>query len=75
MKCLVQFPVPSKSTINVSHYCNLKVTPELERDISKISIHMNAKLNPESESCSVVSDSLRPHGLSVEFSRPEYWSG
>ena len=28
----------------------------------------------ESESGSVVSDSLRPHG-SMEFSRPEYWSG
>ena len=30
-----------------------------------------------SESHSVVSDSLRPHGLykSMEFSRPEYWSG
>ena len=24
---------------------------------------------------SVVSDSLQPHGLSMEFSRPEYWSG
>ena len=22
-----------------------------------------------------MSDSLRPHGLSMEFSRPEYWSG
>ena len=30
---------------------------------------------PESESHSVVSDSLQPHGLSMEFSRPEYWSG
>ena len=35
----------------------------------------------ESVSCSVVSDSLQPHGLahqaplSVEFSRQEYWSG
>ena len=31
----------------------------------------------ESESCSVMSDSLQPHGLykSMEFSRPEYWSG
>ena len=29
----------------------------------------------ESESHSVVSDSLQPHGLSMEFSRPEYWSG
>ena len=28
-----------------------------------------------SESGSVVSDYLRPHGLSMEFSRPEYWSG
>ena len=26
-------------------------------------------------SCSVMSDSLRPHGLSIEFSRQEYWSG
>ena len=32
--------------------------------------------NFESESLSVVSDSLRPHGLlqAMEFSRPEYWS-
>ena len=28
-----------------------------------------------SESLSVMSNSLRPHGLSMEFSRPEYWSG
>ena len=28
-----------------------------------------------SESRSVVSNSLRPHGLSMEFSRPERWSG
>ena len=27
------------------------------------------------ESHSVMSDSLQPHGLSMEFSRPEYWSG
>ena len=24
---------------------------------------------------SILSDSLRPHGLSMEFSRQEYWSG
>ena len=32
--------------------------------------------NFESESLSVVSDSLRPHGLlqAMEFSRPDYWS-
>ena len=29
----------------------------------------------ESESHSVVSDSWRPRGLSMGFSRPEYWSG
>ena len=29
----------------------------------------------ESESHSVLSDSLQRHGLSMEFSRPEYWSG
>ena len=31
----------------------------------------------KSESYSVVSDSLQPHGTlqSMEFSRPEYWSG
>ena len=29
----------------------------------------------ESESGSVVSDSLQSHGLSMEFSRAEYWSG
>ena len=29
----------------------------------------------EGESRSVVSNSLQPHGLSMEFSRPEYWSG
>ena len=28
-----------------------------------------------SESRLVMSDSLQPHGESVEFSRPEYWSG
>ena len=28
----------------------------------------------ESESRSVMSDSLKSHGLSMEFSRPEYWS-
>ena len=28
----------------------------------------------ESESCSVVSNSLRPHGQFMEFSKPEHWS-
>ena len=29
----------------------------------------------ESESRSVVSNPLQLHGLSMEFSRPEYWRG
>ena len=29
----------------------------------------------ESVSQSVMSDSLRPHGLSMEFSRRDYWNG
>ena len=29
----------------------------------------------ESESHSVVFNFLQPYGLSMEFSRPEYWSG
>ena len=35
---------------------------------------MNTSLS-ESVSCSVMSYSLQPHGLSVEFSRQEYWHG
>ena len=29
----------------------------------------------ENENSSVVSDSLQPHRLSMEFFRPKYWSG
>ena len=43
--------------------------------------HRNMKVR-ESISCSVMSDTLQPHGLvahqaplSMEFSRQEYWSG
>ena len=39
-------------------------------------VHINLLIHSESEvSRSVISDTLRPHGLSMEFSRPEYWSG
>ena len=38
--------------------------------------HANINDQSESECCSVVSDSLRPHGVqSMEFSRSEYWRG
>ena len=33
------------------------------------------KKKSENESHPVVSDSLLPHGLSMEFSRPECWKG
>ena len=42
-------------------YFNLIFTATLEESVS--------------ESHSVVSYSLQPHGLSMEFSSPEYWSG
>ena len=39
-------------------------------------VFLTTNTNEKSESRSVVSDSLQPHGLqSMEFSRPEYWSG
>ena len=39
-------------------------------------IHLpSRKEKSESVSCSVVSNSLRPHGLSMGFSRQEYWNG
>ena len=40
-----------------------------------IGVYRRRRGESESESHSVVSDSLPPHGLSIEFSRPEYWSG
>ena len=42
------------------------------------SVHGNFQariLERESESRSVVSNSFQPHGLSMDFSRLEYWSG
>ena len=41
-----------------------------------IAAHTTGFILYESESHSVMSDSLQPHGLkTMEFSRPEYWSG
>ena len=45
-----------------------------------VSIYLNKNYNNykakrESESGSVMSDSLQLHIQSMEFSRPEYWSG
>ena len=42
-----------------------------------ILLYLKVMWESESGSCSVLSDSLWPHGLyiqSMEFSRPEYWS-
>ena len=42
----------------------------------QLSVDSNLKMQgSESVSHSVVSDSLRPHVQSMEFSRPEYWNG
>ena len=43
--------------------------------VVSLATDLTACSESESESRSVVSDSLRPHGPSMEFSRPEYWSG
>ena len=37
--------------------------------------HAGVERESESESHSVMSGSLRPHGLPMGLSRPEYWSG
>ena len=48
----------------------------VEKYLMKIKLHKYQKLHTrKSESLSVVSNSLQPHGLCMEFSRPEYWSG
>ena len=43
----------------------------MDREAWRAAVHGVTK----SESRSVVSDSFRPHGLYMEFSRPEKWSG
>ena len=47
------------------------------KQIAKVK-KLDKRVPHEEEGHSVVSDSLQPHGLyiqSMEFSRPEYWSG
>ena len=48
-----------------------------DREAWRAAIHEVSKSDMTSVkfSHSVMSDSLRCHGLSMEFSRPEYWSG
>ena len=54
----------------------LAFSSPLDRRVLTQNQSSNNPLESESESCSVVSNSLQPHGLqSVEFSRPEYWNG
>ena len=56
---------------------SLPLEEELHRDHREYAGGFYMILNSESESCSVVSDSLGPPCAiqSVEFSRPECWSG
>ena len=56
----------------------LKMTGKLKKNgITGKSEVKSWKVRSESERFSVMSDSLQPHGLiqSMEFCRPEYWSG
>ena len=56
---------------------SLPLEEELHRDHRECAEGFYRILNSESESCSVISNSLGPPWTiqSVEFSRPEYWSG
>ena len=56
---------------------SLLLEEELHRDHREYAEGFYRILNSESESCSVISNSLGPPWTiqSVEFSRPEYWSG
>ena len=49
--------------------------PAKQRDTGAENKLTDTKEGRESESCSVMSDSLQPHIQSMEFSRLEYWSG
>ena len=65
-------------TENVTSFCSRQQGKEVISTMSLIvqKICQIPVEESESESCSVVSDSLQPHGLqSMEFSRPEYQSG
>ena len=59
----------------ISEFFLLKSSADLMK-----SIHIGegnmfySKSESEQESHSVMSDSLQPHGLSMEFYRPDYWS-
>jgi len=53
-------------------YCSLK---KIHTSIQNISPSFRVVFLTEGESLSVVPNSLGPHGQSMEFARPEYWSG
>ena len=72
---------------NIKKLTLLSVWHEIPEDYFGINVHIGHNSGgcfrsifdqqwSESESRSVLSNSLGPHGLqSMEFSRPEYWSG
>ena len=55
------------STITADGYCSHEIKRRL-----LLGRKVVTNLESESKSCSIVSDSLRPRGLIMEFSRPEY---
>ena len=61
-----------------SHLLPILTEPSLSSLSHTANSHWNVRLLIDVTVCvshSVVSDSLRPHGLSMEFCRQEYWSG
>ena len=74
---LLAFKQPVSAPVDLTLIVTVeKGSPRLDRSgrVSLVHTH-SVSFQVESESGSVVSDSLRPHGLSMEFSRPECWSG
>ena len=66
---------PFRFTLNILWSC-LSKTSYLAQSYSKYIYKLVAfDQGLWSESRSVVSDFLRPYGLSMEFSRLDYWSG
>ena len=67
----IQHSTGSPNQRNWQKKIKKKKKREREREIKTNA----SKSESESVSRSVMSDFLQPHGLSMEFSRQEYWSG
>ena len=85
MDCMVHEITKSQTRLSDFHFTSHNVAKiNLNKGIvtltelynqNEISKYFRMKVKVESVSHSLVSDSLQPHGLSMEFFRQEYWSG